>query len=116
MAPTTKAAFTPGPWTFKRCEIGSPDNARNPMVRCSSRTHDGRDIAYIARLSCEESTIPGMTSLAPSLLEAEANARLIAAAPDLLAALVYMRRTMYSDQSEESVMADAAIRKALEQE
>jgi Lar family restriction alleviation protein len=33
-------------------------------------------------------------------------------APELLKALVFMRRTMYSDTSEESIMADAVIKKA----
>lgn len=40
------------------------------------------------------------------------DAKLFMAAPDLLAALVKMRKTKYSETSEESVMADAAIAKA----
>lgn len=44
--------------------------------------------------------------------ERKANAKLIAAAPELLKACVAMRRTMYSPDSEESQLADAAMAKA----
>jgi len=44
--------------------------------------------------------------------ESEANARLIAAAPELLEACKAMRKTMYSPDSLESRLADAAIAKA----
>ena len=79
MSTTTeqKAMHTPGPWNFHRCSLGSEDNARNPIVDCSS--------GYVARLFCSRSTIRGLTS-GPDLEEAEANATLIAAAPDLLIA------------------------------
>lgn len=70
---------TPGKWTYSRINIGHPDNAKNPIVSSPSN--------YIARLFSSESTLMGMTSRGPSLEEAEANARLIAAAPELLAAL-----------------------------
>ena len=56
---------------------------------------------------------PGLMLPTAQEEEVTANAYLIAAAKDLLAALIKMRRTMYSDTSEESVMADAAIAKAL---
>lgn len=75
---TTTATFTPGPWTYKPCTIGHPDNLRNRVVKC-----DGYNIA---RVFSEDSTLAGMTSIAPPEAVAEANARLIAAAPDLLAA------------------------------
>ena len=71
---------TPGPWDYKRTTIGHPDNAINPMV-----TSDGGQ--FIARIGWEGSTVPYMSSLTPHTFdEAEANARLIAAAPDLLKA------------------------------
>lgn len=72
------ARYTPGPWTFRRCTIGSPDNAKNPIVSAPGR--------YIARLFADCATFVGMTSQAPTLEEAEANAKLIAAAPELLEA------------------------------
>ena len=75
---TTTATHTPGPWTYRPCTIGHPNNRRNPIVSSEGN--------YIARVCSQESTLPGMTSRAPDAATAEANARLIAAAPALLAA------------------------------
>lgn len=61
----------------------------------------------IASIFCQR----GLTVPIP-VAEAMANARLMSAAPDLLAACIAMRRTMYSADSEESKLADAAIAKA----
>jgi len=75
---------TPGPWEFKRCTIGHPDNAKNPIVNGGG--------FHICRIFCTGSKMPGMSSLAPGDIEvAEANAKLIAAAPDLLAACKLMK-------------------------
>lgn len=75
------AKHTLGPWNFKRSEIGHPDNAKNPIVISVPLDR------YIARMFCAQSTVAGCISNAPATLdEAEANARLIGAAPDLLAA------------------------------
>ena len=75
---TTTATHTPGPWTYRPCTIGHPNNRRNPIVSSEGN--------YIARVCSQESTLPGMTSRAPDAATAEANARLIAAAPALLVA------------------------------
>ncbi len=61
----------------------------------------------------KESGVPVATGYGKTAAEAIVRAAVIAAAPDLFAALIYMRRTMYSDTSEESIIADAAIAKAL---
>lgn len=72
------AKHTPGPWRYDRITIGHEDNWKNPVVQ-----YEG---GYIGRVGWQGSTIRGMSSLTPETLEeAEANARLIAAAPDLLA-------------------------------
>lgn len=63
--------FTPGPWEYRKYKYS---NRSNPIVSYS----DG----YIAQLFSDESTLAGMISRAPSVVEAEANARLIAAGPD----------------------------------
>lgn len=60
------SAYTPEPWRYRPCTIGHPDNALNPMIDAGGM--------YIARLHSQESTIFGMTSLAPGREEAEANA------------------------------------------
>lgn len=73
---------TRGPWEFARCTIGDPENALNPMVEALEQTR------YICRIGWQGATIEGMTNQTVATLEeAEANARLIAAAPDLLEAL-----------------------------
>ena len=77
---TQLPAFTLGPWRYKPVTVGHPDNRRNPIVTAAGRN--------IARLFSDEATVPGLISNAPTALEAEANARLIAAAPDLYRAVV----------------------------
>lgn len=67
---------TPGPWSFSVCNIGHPSNALNHVVNGGP--------SYVARLFSVASTLPGMTSRSPSPEMAEANAHLIAAAPELL--------------------------------
>jgi hypothetical protein len=71
---------TPGPWTFSVCEIGHENNRLNHVVgsECGN---------YIARLFSEQSTLPGMTSLGPDNDTAIANAKLIAAAPEMFVLL-----------------------------
>lgn len=80
---TAESKHTPGPWHYKPTTIGHPDNRINPVITTGfDQPH------YIARVGWAGSTIQSMTSLAPATFEeAEANARLISAAPDMLAAL-----------------------------
>lgn len=82
---------SPGPWQF------------GPLDRNEQRLVVAEDgLVAVCAHECLMSRVEIM----------EANAHLIAAAPDLLAACKAMRATMYSPKSEESVMADAAIAKA----
>lgn len=68
------SAFTPGPWT----EI--PQNGAGPMICRKFET--GKQMNPVGlRLVCH------VLARGSSIVEDEANARLIAAAPDLLAAL-----------------------------
>ncbi len=92
-----------GPWYFSRCDLGHPDNYKNPIVG------SGRN--YIARLFNNESTIEGCTSRGPSLGEAEANGRLVASAPELLIALEAVVHLL-TRTSPECVHAVSAIAKA----
>ena len=116
---------TPGPWSYQKCTLGDPSNAHNPIVES-----DGQ---YIARLFAPMARA-GCTSRSPTTQqEAEANAHLIAAAPDLLAALESLREVTdepppancscplappcsdcveYSGLREAIAMCDAAIAKA----
>ena len=88
---------TPGPWDCKVFNNGAYIIADGPVDELSS-------------------CIIASRNEHPDPPTGRANARLIAAAPELLDALVYMRRTMYSDTSEESIKADEAIAKATGEE
>lgn len=88
--------FTPGPWVANCFLIVAPD-AFGP----NSGMYGGLEIAHTGMIGRNK---PGE--------QAEADARLIAAAPELLAACVAMRKTMHSPDSAESKMADEAIAKA----
>ncbi|KKK92992.1 hypothetical protein LCGC14_2697330 [marine sediment metagenome] len=80
------AEHTPGPWYYRPTNFGHPDNRINPIVEVDQNKMGG--VAYICRVGWQGSTIPGMTSLTVATLEeAEANAKLLAAAPQMLAAL-----------------------------
>ncbi len=82
---TDRIEHTPGPWHYTPTMLGHPDNRINPIVRADQ---ERTGVAYICRVGWQGSTIAGMTSLTcMTLEEAEANARLIAQAPNLLAAL-----------------------------
>lgn len=90
--------------------MGEPKHSRGPWSVHSSLAGSvetlevtAPDGSYVAEVTNTET---------PADEQDWANAKLISAAPDLLAALKKMRATMYSDKSEESVMADAAIAKA----
>ena len=69
------AQHTPGPWT-----ASAPDHESMPANRCG-----GSDIAIHAPSGGYGIATPGVMTLA-TVYDSEANARLIAAAPDLLAA------------------------------
>lgn len=79
MATETRTQHTPGEWGYAPTSIGHPDNALNIFMRSDNGT-------FVARIASSDAPMPGMSSLAPDRAEALANARLIAASPDLLAA------------------------------
>ena len=94
---------TPGPWTYEPITLGHPSNRANRVV--------GSPTNYIARLFSADSTLQGMTSRAPAPDEAEANARLIASAPDLLAACMEAFGALVgSHAAEDSVQGRARAR------
>lgn len=105
---------TPTPWSFKRCELGSPKNRLNPIIQGNG--------CVVARMFNTESTITGMTSLAPGPTEvAEANARFIVQAcnshDELVAALEAMiasfgRYTTNGDGLNAIQLAYDALKKA----
>ena len=98
---------TPGPWRV------------DPNHLNDVQTNDGLEIGATFNPNAAGHTweIAG-TMAARTILESLANARLIAAAPDLLEALIalrgaFMSHTQWSgDPPTEVVAADAAIRKA----
>ena len=96
----SKVKHTPGPWEFETWQYRSPETGkmdkRVPCV-CSSLRE-----MRIAALDSDEGNSPNPYTF--TLEEAEANARLIAAAPDLLeackSALVLIQGcTVYKDMS-----------------
>ena len=102
---TTKNTHTPGPWTVESCrnEDGSP------FLSISGQGPFGAWLADIQPASVNGKPL-GVTQ------RDEANARLIAAAPDLLSALIGMMNR-YGDKTEHpfcdsSISARAAIAKA----
>jgi hypothetical protein len=86
------SAHTPGPWTIRRASQGKPYQIEGAT----------RDITRWGGLS------------APMSHEAEANARLIAAAPDLLEALQYVLSAHGEQLHCAFDMAERAIKKATE--
>lgn len=87
---------TPGPWK-------SSDDLHGSFIIGSDRN-------WIARTFCDKSEMAGITSRGPLHTAAEANARLIAAAPDLLVALVdLMRETDDGTQLCARDFAEAAL-------
>ncbi len=96
--------FTPGPWHFEPCNIGSEKNRYNPIV-----THEGGNVARIFA----DVAMPGLTSKAPDLETAEANARLIAAAPDLLEACKVTLKALDAEWGGEATDGDNTVRHAM---
>lgn len=90
-----KLKHTPGPWIY------DPDNDRYPLV---VRDNDTRIIAHIE----DNRAFP--------LPECEANAKLIAAAPELLEALMYARddlNMILGQKKELAKLINDAIEKAI---
>lgn len=100
MTEDSKTTHTPGPWAARMNSARTAFYIENPQ----QREGDG----YVARCLYWTQNIPGC----PSLKQAESNARLIAAAPDLLAALEYVM-TAHGEQLHDAFdQAHKAIAKA----
>lgn len=95
---------TPGPWTY--CTGSHGDACICGLVYAG----DGKGV--VAAVTVDRCPVQDHGCNAPPTEAMKANTRLIAAAPELLAACIAMRATMYSPKSEESILADAAIAKA----
>ena len=91
-------AHTPGPWHIDR--TGEHHGQRPYGIRAGKRGLTRRNIVNWGGLA------------APASPETEANARLIAAAPDLLEALRLARDHFVNSKSACAEICDAAIRKA----
>ena len=93
MPPRTQ--HTPGPWVAYRA---------NPLTR---------DVIYINPAATPSTLLEIATVYTTGLDEAEANARLIAAAPDLLEACEYIATRYFPEiPAHAMIMIRAAIRKA----
>lgn len=88
----SEAKFTPGPWVIQR------GNSSNPMV--------GTDEVSVAEV---------LDDVHPDTEQQEANARLIAAAPALLAALIELYDATTDGRSEVILAARATARRAMGQ-
>lgn len=64
-------SHSPEPWTFRPVAERDPHSRFDPLI--------GRAGGWVARLFCEGSSVRGLTSLAPPLEVAEANAERIVA-------------------------------------
>ncbi|RWP64868.1 hypothetical protein [Mesorhizobium sp.] len=99
MNTTAAANHTPGPWAIDPkylSEVQTPDD--KTIASCWHAHAEGRTVSITGVLEC-------------SLEESAANARLIAAAPDMLAALKAV--VMVADRdTDEFALARAAIAKA----
>ena len=117
---STQAQHTPGPWSYQRYFQGGADleQIRSLGLEPTRRlTNDGQAFVMaaskrVALVDCQVSFKRGK-GYQTDCAEREANARLIAAAPELLVALRrLLNDSMYKDHPEASQMAIVAIAKA----
>jgi hypothetical protein len=103
MEQMNEAKHTPGPWEFVP-KLTASENHKGFFIRAQKATRDGKWALADVQPGDEDGRI------------GTANARLIAAAPDLLAALQVARGYVDDHQGRHSVadleMVDAAIAKA----
>lgn len=91
---------TPGPWVVKRCYRGYPQRIHAPKGDDTQPGLVGKDVTRWGAISL------------PSSNEGEANARLIAAAPDLLGALEALECADRAPTAARAMAYDIAMRKA----
>jgi hypothetical protein len=104
----SEAKHTPGPWVFlEDGRTETPENACEPLTICCPKADD------LANVYSNDDATVNITRA-----EAVANAHLISAAPELLEALIALRRAELEDMDSDKDIfalreqAEAAIRKA----
>ena len=111
MSPQERGAHTPGPWVVSAYQRNRWDSPSSPAIQIEAhRTYvDGMEPT---RYALAEVMYPTTTGNTVGAAEREANARLIAAAPDLLAALIDVQNNAASDSLAMWTRVNAAIAKA----
>jgi len=99
------SAHTPGPWVILGDNVGCA-TGHVAFTTCNPRTIDETKADGESWLDMRDRTKAAREALAKEVM---ANARLIAAAPDMLAALQAAQKVLYH---EELVIVSAAIAKA----
>lgn len=108
------SAHTPGPWKIFICDDGGQWSGWPLSINAANVTNDNGDPRTVVRTGGQ---YPYEWDHGTSRDEAVANARLIAAAPDLLEALKAARHTIRTEVGVIPVLAmvDKAIAKAVSQ-
>lgn len=89
------ATHTPGPWTLEICEKSARAHIHGKRGDGNVRASDG--LGLICTIKCATRETEDRAVFPEIDAEAEANARLMATAPDMLAALRYVETRCVSD-------------------